>query len=98
MRYNRKVIAKVDCPRCNAVAELRPEQTEFEMFFVYLTCPKCKLRKFVGVSSWQIYRNNSLIEKLRYWLEKTDDELVSASIRAKIQKLEETTRMKEIGL
>lgn len=93
-----KVIAKVDCPRCNAVAELRPENRQFDIFVVCLICPKCRYRKIIGISTWDVYRNNILIEKLKFWLEKADDELLKSSLRAKIKKLEEINKKKELGL
>jgi len=93
-----KVIAKVDCPRCNATAELRPENRTFDLFVVYLICPKCRYSKVVGLSTWNVYRNEILIEKLKFWLEKVDDNLVKSSLRAKIEKLEEINKKKELGL
>jgi hypothetical protein len=93
-----KVIAKVDCPRCNAIAQLRPENKQFDIFAVYLVCSKCRYRKYIGLSTWDVYRNTILIDKLKFWLEKVDDELTKSSLRAKIQKLEEVNNKKELGL
>lgn len=98
MPHKLKVIGKVDCPRCNALAELRPENRQFDIFVLYLVCPKCRLKKTIGVSTWEVYKNEQLMAKLQYWLEKTDDEQLKASLEAKIQKLEEINQKKELGL
>lgn len=98
MAFKRKIISKLDCPRCNAVAELRPEEDHREMFPVYIKCPKCKYIHFVGLSSWKILKHKDTIEKLQLLLEKTQNEVVKASIKAKIEKLEEVNKKKELGL
>lgn len=77
---------------------MRPEDRNSDLFAVYLQCPKCRLRKLVGLSSWQIFRNNALIEKLRYLSGKTDDIMLKASLEAKIERLVEINRKKELGL
>jgi len=94
----RRVLAKVDCPRCNAPAELRPEAGESNLFIIYLTCKYCKLKKSVGVSTWEVYRNEVLIAKLKVLLDKADDKMVQATLRGKIKRLEEANKKKELGI
>jgi ssDNA-binding Zn-finger/Zn-ribbon topoisomerase 1 len=94
----RKVLDTISCPRCNALAEIRPKERRFNILVMYIVCPKCKYEKVVGLSSWPLERNKNFLQKLYLWLEKTDDELVKASIRAKIKKLEKTNLKKELGL
>ena len=98
MAFKRKIITRVECPRCKAQAELRTDDADRKMFAVYLKCPKCRYSKLVGISSWEIYRNNILVSKLSLLAGKTDDTMLKASLEAKIEKLKEINNKKELGL
>lgn len=46
-----KILYELNCPRCNAKAQLRVEDQHANMCLLYIVCDKCKLRKYQGIAT-----------------------------------------------
>ena len=67
MAFERKIIEKVSCPRCNAWAELRIDQkkTDNKWILVYVVCETCKLNRYQYTITRKALKQKLRIAKLK---------------------------------
>jgi ssDNA-binding Zn-finger/Zn-ribbon topoisomerase 1 len=51
MPFKKRIYGESHCPRCNAIAQLRAFDTETVMVELRLVCPKCRLSKYVKMTT-----------------------------------------------
>lgn len=83
-----KILEKIHCPRCNAIAELRVDQKspKNNWVFVYIVCSTCKLVKYSHSTTRKAVYLQSRINKLRKNTHR------SRVLNDRISKLEEMKR------
>lgn len=67
MAFEMKVLDKIRCPRCNAMAELRIDQRKpnGNWIFVYIVCSTCRLNRYSHVTTRKAVKLQARINKLR---------------------------------
>lgn len=88
MAFEIKVLGKIRCPRCNAMAELRIDQKppKNNWIFVYVVCSTCRLIRYSHVTTRKSVKLQSKINKLKKNVPR------SKALDARITKLEEIKR------
>jgi len=56
MTFEQIIYGEKNCPRCNAIAQLRAHPHESGMVELRLDCPKCYLSKFVKLTTQKFLR------------------------------------------
>lgn len=91
MPFELKVLGKINCPRCNAVAEQRVDKhkNDYKLVLVYIVCPTCRLEKY----SYTTTRKAILIQQRINQLSRRNNNLPKSRVFRKrndiIKKLEE---------
>ena len=101
MPFELKVIDKIQCPRCNAWAEIRIDQgqmeTESKMILSFVVCSKCKLTRYYGTTTEKAIRIISKINKLKRKLKNLpENSPLRDDINAKIEKMQKARIKAEI--
>jgi len=68
MAFQMKILDKINCPRCNAIASLRLDQKhpKNDWIFIYIVCPTCKLSKYshtIDKKELNLHKKRKKIEK-----------------------------------
>lgn len=69
MPFERLILKELNCPRCNAIAQLRIEEKRADTSVVYIVCSKCKLQKYQGLFTRKAVNLVSYQRKLESKLE-----------------------------
>ncbi len=94
------VIDHIECPRCGSeLAVVRSRQRSLREFYeLHITCEKCHLVKFKGMTSSTLLATRKMKRTLVNLRNKAAPEISRLVLDRKIAKLEEKERMNEIGL
>jgi len=67
MSFEKKIVGNINCPRCNAIAELRIDvyKPKSETVLVYVVCDKCKLKRFHHRTTKKVIRLQTKLAKAK---------------------------------
>lgn len=91
MTFEQIIYGEQNCPRCNAIAQLRAHPHESGMVELRLDCPKCKMSKFIKLTTQRFLKLEKKEEKYLKMLEKATD---GAQRRWLLRMLERTRKQK----
>lgn len=98
MPFVRKILRTLNCPRCNAIAQLRVMREVGESCILYVVCDKCKLEQYFGITTRKAVSLITEEERLLERLENTTSEAKKNKIRARIQRIRDFTKNNNLGL
>lgn len=96
-QFVQKILREVHCPRCNAIAQERLEDRD-EFVIIILWCDKCKLRKYLGVTTRPALRLRKRQTKLRELVSQERNPRIRARVNRQIALLDEKIRKAELGI
>lgn len=93
MPFEQRIYGTGHCPRCNAIAQLRTHKHEdSSMVELRLDCDKCKLSKFVKITTQRFLDLDRKEKKFLHMLERAE----SASRRNALLKMIEDVRKNKL--
>lgn len=98
MTFVRLVIKELNCPRCNAIAQLRIEEERGDACVVYIVCSKCKLREYKYLTTRKAVSLMGKQEKLLKQLEEVTSEAVRSRIRGQLARIREQITKSNLGI
>lgn len=94
MAFEQIIYGERHCPRCNAIAQLRTHTHESGYVELRLDCPKCKLSKFVKLTTEKFLKLEKKEEKYLKMLQETNS---GAQRRRLLKMLEDVRKKKNIA-
>jgi len=85
------------CPNCNGLAKIKYEQ-KFDSIFVYLKCPNCKLKKFIGLTTKNALKLEIREKKLREALERAKTPNAKSQILRRLNQIRHEKYVKQLGM
>lgn len=90
MAFERKIWGKKNCPRCNAIADLRSFPVEdTNMVELRLVCPKCRLSRYEKVTTEKYLE---LVKKEEKYLKRLDNAVSATERRFLFKKLDDVRK------
>ena len=67
MAFEKKILERIHCPRCNAKAELRMDvkKTDTKWVLVYVVCETCKLNRYMYTTTRKTVKQKLRVAKLK---------------------------------
>jgi transcription elongation factor Elf1 len=94
-----QILEEKNCPRCNAVAKVRARvRGDSNVAMKILTCDKCRLIDFQGLTTQQFLNDIPLIRKLERYKERAVTAGEKIKIEKRIEKIKERSELSDIGL
>src|SRR5262245_17835839 len=88
MSFERKILQELNCPRCNAWAQLRIEEEREGVCICYIVCNKCRFKKYSGILSRKTVNLISQSEKVKTKLDLMKEGTHKARLRKHLEFLE----------
>ena len=98
MPFKQYILNTVSCPRCNAIAQERLEDREDGYAIITLECPKCYLKRNLGITTRRALKLKKRQKKLRESLNQEKSPRDRNNIQKQIALLDEKIRKAEIGI
>jgi hypothetical protein len=90
------ILRKVNCPRCNAIAQERLEDRE-NAVVIYLWCEKCRLKRNLGITTRKALKLKKRQTKLRELADQEKNRRTKAFILRRVVELESEIKKAELG-
>lgn len=98
MPFIRLVLRELNCPRCNAIAQLRIEEERGDACVVYIVCSKCRLHSYQGITTRKAVTLMGQEEKLLKQLDSAVSEQARIRIRGRIARIRKQMTNSNLGL
>jgi len=95
--FVQKILREISCPRCNAIAQERLEDRD-NAVVIQLVCPKCKLKRNLGITTRKALKLKKRQKKLRESLSRAKNQRDRSNIQKKIEFLEREINLSETGI
>lgn len=99
MPFEKIVLKRIHCPRCNGIAELRTDivKPESKMVLVFVVCSLCRYKRYSYTTTYKAIQIGSKIDKLIQKLENLDQNSAAArTLIARINHMKELQRKAEL--
>lgn len=104
MAYERQIISHEPCPRCNAIADVRRDNSDElpaplpGVVTLTLVCPKCGLHRAAGMTTEEVLNLRTQERKLFDALQGNKSQTEYRRIRAKLRDVRNRIQRAELGV